>query len=150
MTGPVWDQHTVTLPAYRRGLHDITVQVDEAVSASEVATGLCHVFLQHTSASLLIQENADPDVLRDLGDWFARVVPDGDPRYRHTAEGPDDMSAHIRSALTQTSLTLPIARGRLALGTWQGLYLFEHRTSPHRRRLAITTMGTAQSAAGAT
>lgn len=131
---------TLTLPEWGRGLHDITSEVREVVSSSGVLTGLCHVFVQHTSASLTIQENADPDVLVDLEGWFARAVPDGDPRYRHRDEGPDDMSAHIRSALTQTSLWVPIASGRLALGTWQGLYLYEHRTQPHRRRLVLTIL----------
>ena len=131
---------TLTLPERGRGLHDITSEVREVVSSSGVLTGLCHVFVQHTSYSLTITENADPDVLVDLEGWFARAVPDGDPRYRHRDEGPDDMSAHIRSALTQTSLWVPIESGRLALGTWQGLYLYEHRTQPHRRRLVLTIL----------
>lgn len=134
-------QRTVTLPATSRGLHDITRVLREVVVESGVTTGLCHVFLMHTSASLLIQENADPDVLRDLEDWFARAVIDGDPRYRHDAEGPDDMSGHIRAALTQPSLTIPVADGALALGTWQAAYLYEHRTAPHRRKVVITVHG---------
>lgn len=131
---------TLELPATRRGLHDITAAVDAVVGRSGVQAGLCHVFVQHTSASLTIQENADRDVLHDLEGWFARAVPDGDPRYRHRDEGPDDMSAHIRSALTQTSLWVPVEQGRLALGTWQGLYLYEHRTQPHRRRVIVTIL----------
>jgi len=121
-----------------RGLYDITSRVLEAVRASGVSEGLCHLFLQHTSASLVIQENADPDVMRDLEDWMARAIPDGDPRYRHDAEGPDDMPAHIRAALTATTLTVPIEDGRPALGTWQGIYLYEHRHRPHRRRVVLT------------
>jgi secondary thiamine-phosphate synthase enzyme len=133
-------RRTLALPPTRRGLHDITTEVSAVVAASGVRVGLCHVFVQHTSASLTIQENADPDVLVDLEGWFARAVPDGDPRYRHRDEGPDDMSAHIRSALTQTSLWVPIDDGRLALGTWQGLYLYEHRTAPHQRRIVISIL----------
>ncbi len=121
-----------------RGLHDITDEVGRAVAASRVATGICHLFIQHTSASLVVQEGADPDVRRDLDDWFARHVPDGDPHYRHDAEGPDDMPSHIRAALTAVSLTLPVDDGRLALGTWQALYLWEHRRAPHRRRVVVT------------
>jgi secondary thiamine-phosphate synthase enzyme len=121
-----------------RGLHDVTARIAELAAGSGVRSGLCHLFLQHTSASLLVQENADPDVLVDLLGWFARVAPDGDPRYRHTSEGPDDMSGHLRAAITPVSLTIPVIEGRLGLGTWQAIYLFEHRTSPHRRRLVVT------------
>lgn len=124
-----------------RGLHDLTPDVDRIVADSRIRTGLCHVFLQHTSASLVIQENADPDVLHDLDHWFVRRVPDGDPVYRHDAEGPDDMSAHIRAALTQTSLHVPVRDGRLALGTWQSLYLFEHRTAARARSVVVTVHG---------
>ena len=134
-------QQTITIGPITRGLHDITPQVAAAVAAADVNTGLCHLFLQHTSASLVIQENADPDVLADMEDWFARTVQDGDPRYRHDDEGPDDMSAHIRTALTHTSLTVPVSAGRMALGTWQGLYLYEHRTHPHHRRVVVTVQG---------
>ena len=136
-----WHQETLQLPGHTRGLHDITGLVRSSVRGARIRTGLCHCFLLHTSASLVIQENADPDVLRDLADWFARAVADGDPRYRHDAEGPDDMSAHIRAALTQPSLTIPVTEADLALGTWQALYLFEHRTSIHRRRLVVTVTG---------
>ena len=99
------------------------------------------VFCQHTSASLLIQENADPDVVLDLADYFERLAPEDDPRYRHTIEGPDDMPAHLRAALTQTQLTIPVMGGRMALGTWQGIYLFEHRTAPHRRGIVLHLLG---------
>lgn len=134
-------QRTIELPALRRGLHDITARIDAIVGQSAVQTGLCHVFLQHTSASLLIQENADPRVLSDLDAWFGRMVPDGDPRWTHTDEGPDDMPSHVRAALTQPSLLVPVMDGRLALGTWQAIYLFEHRLAPHRRRLVVTVQG---------
>ncbi len=132
-------QTVLTVPTPGRGLHDITEAVQGEVRGLEV--GLCHLFLQHTSASLLVQENWDPDVLRDLEDWFARAAPDGDPRYRHRSEGPDDMPSHIRSALTATSLTIPLTDGRLALGRWQAIYLFEHRTSPHTRRIVVSLVG---------
>ncbi len=134
-------QRTIELPAQRRGLHDLTARIEAVVAQSGVRTGLCHLFLQHTSASLLIQENADPRVLTDLEAWFARMVPDGDPRWTHVEEGPDDMPSHVRAALTQPSLLVPVTEGRLALGTWQAIYLFEHRLAPHRRRLVITVQG---------
>lgn len=131
----------LSLAALGRGLHDITASLQAVVSRAGRDVGLCHAFVQHTSASLLIQENADPDVLADLSDWFERAVPDGDPRYRHDAEGRDDMPAHIRAALTQPALTIPIAEGRLALGTWQGVYLFEHRLGPRARQILVTIHG---------
>lgn len=121
-----------------RGSYDITPQVTMALAGGRVDTGLCHLFLRHTSASLMICENADPAVRGDLETFMAQLVPDGDPRFRHTAEGPDDMPAHIRSVLTHTDLTVPITMGSLGLGTWQGVYLWEHRTSPQRRRVLIT------------
>lgn len=121
-----------------RGTYDITRQIDQAVSESGIETGLCHVFVQHTSASLIICENADPTVRSDLEGFLARLAPDGDPRYRHDMEGPDDMAAHIRSIVTQVELTLPVSRGRCALGTWQGVYLYEHRQHPHERRVVCT------------
>jgi len=124
-----------------RGLHEITRRVAEAVAGTGIATGTCNLFLRHTSASLVIQENADPSARHDLEAWFGRLVEDGDPAFRHRAEGPDDMSAHVRAALTETSLTIPIVDGRLGLGTWQGIYLFEHRTAPHKRRLTLTMQG---------
>ena len=132
---------TITLPATTRGLHSITRPVGDWVAAQDVEEGLLHVFLQHTSASLLIQENADPDVLHDLETWFSKHVPDGDPVYKHVDEGPDDMPSHIRAALTQPSLTIPVSRGTLMLGTWQGIFLFEHRRAPHTRRLVLTLIG---------
>jgi secondary thiamine-phosphate synthase enzyme len=121
-----------------RGSYEITDRVAQVVAAGRTATGLCHVFTTHTSASLMICENADPDVRRDLETFMRDLVPDGDTRFVHTAEGPDDMPAHVRSVLTQTSLTIPIVRGRLGLGTWQGIYLWEHRTAGHHRRVIIT------------
>lgn len=131
-------QTTLTIETPGRRLIDVTRQVAEFVNASGLQSGLCHVFIQHTSASLMINENADPDVLRDLETFFSDLVPDGDPRYIHTAEGPDDMSAHVRGALTQTSLSIPIVEGRLGLGKWQGILLWEHRHRPHRRQLVLT------------
>ncbi len=125
------------LPAAGRGLHDITQKVTEVVTSAEVSEGLVTLFLQHTSASLLIQENADPAVLDDLETWMDRAVPDGDAAYTHTAEGPDDMPAHIKGALTSVSLAIPVVEGRLALGTWQGIYLWEHRSAPHERSLIV-------------
>jgi len=122
------------------GLHDITRKVAEIVAAAAVDAGLATLFIRHTSASLTIQENADPDVLADLQDFFERIAPFTGP-YRHTTEGPDDMPAHIKSALTATSLTVPIARGRMVLGTWQGIYLFEHRARPHRREVVVHVVG---------
>ena len=124
-----------------RGFREIGAELEQAVRQSGVRTGLCHAFLRHTSASLLITENADPDVRRDLESFISRLAPDGDPVYVHSAEGPDDMPAHIRSALTCSELTIPVREGRLALGTWQGVYLWEHRRRPHRRRLDITIIG---------
>ncbi|HVY64458.1 MAG TPA: secondary thiamine-phosphate synthase enzyme YjbQ [Gammaproteobacteria bacterium] len=134
-------QTEIELDTRGRGTYDITARVAAAVRTSGVGTGLCHVFTTHTSASLLLCENADPDVRRDLETFMRDLVPDGDPRFVHTAEGPDDMSAHVRSVLTQSDLTLPIHDGRLALGTWQGVYLWEHRASAHRRRVIVTVQG---------
>ena len=124
-----------------RGFHEISAELSAAVRGSGVQNGLCHLFLRHTSASLLITENADPDVRRDLEQFMSRLVPDGDPAHLHTMEGPDDMPAHIRSVLTSSELTIPVRDGRLALGTWQGVYLWEHRHRPHRRRLDVTVLG---------
>jgi secondary thiamine-phosphate synthase enzyme len=121
-----------------RGLVEITRMVSNVVAESPLDAGLCHLFVHHTSASLIIQENADPDVRRDLDAFFARLVPDGDPLFTHRAEGPDDMSAHIRSVLTATQLSIPVEGGRLDLGTWQGIYLWEQRTASHQRRVTIT------------
>lgn len=127
----------LTVSAPRRGLHDITDLVNAEVRASGLQEGLCTVFLRHTSASLTIQENADPSARRDLEAWLDRLVPEGDALYTHTAEGPDDMPSHIKAILTATSLAIPVLDGRLALGTWQGLCLWEHRRARHRRTLLL-------------
>ncbi len=127
----------ISLEVSGQGLHDITAEVARVVRASGVADGLCTLFLQHTSASLTIQENADPAVRRDLEHWLNRLVPEEDRLYTHTAEGPDDMPAHIKAALTGTSLVIPILDGELALGTWQAIYLWEHRHHQHRRHLVV-------------
>jgi secondary thiamine-phosphate synthase enzyme len=132
---------TVTVATGGRGTVDIGAQVAEVVARAAITSGLCNVFIHHTSASLIVCENADPTVRADLERFAARLVPDGDPIFRHTDEGADDMPAHVRSILTQCALLLPIAGGRLALGTWQGVYLWEHRTAPHRRRLSINVFG---------
>ncbi|MCI0745404.1 MAG: secondary thiamine-phosphate synthase enzyme YjbQ [Verrucomicrobia subdivision 3 bacterium] len=124
-----------------RGFYEFTDRVADFVAQTEFTTGLATLHLQHTSASLLIQENADPDVRRDFESFFARLVPDGDEIFIHTAEGDDDMPAHVRTALTTVNLSLPITRGRLALGTWQGIYLWEHRRSPHRRKVVVHVLG---------
>ena len=121
----------------RPGLVEITAEVRGVVRDAGAVAGLCTVFVRHTSASLTIQENADPSARHDLEAWFERAVPEGDPLYTHTAEGPDDMPSHIRSALTATSLAIPIMDGDLALGTWQGIYLWEHRRRPHRRSVVV-------------
>jgi secondary thiamine-phosphate synthase enzyme len=124
-----------------RGTYDVTRDVADHVAKSGARDGLATVFIHHTSASLIICENADPSVRRDLEAFAARLVPDGDALFEHDAEGPDDMPAHVRTVLTQTSIGIPIERGALALGTWQGLYVWEHRTSPHRRRVTVTIVG---------
>jgi secondary thiamine-phosphate synthase enzyme len=123
-----------------RGTYDITDEVARVVRASGVRDGVATVFVHHTSASLIINENADAQVRRDLEAFLARLVPDGDPLFKHVDEGPDDMPAHVRTVLTQTSLTVPVIDGRLALGTWQAVYLWEHRTTPHRRRVTVTVL----------
>lgn len=120
-----------------QGLHEITDQVQAAVREAGLQEGLCTLFVQHTSASLLIQENADPAVRRDLEHWFNRLAPENDPLYTHQNEGPDDMPGHIKSALTATQLSIPVSAGRLALGTWQGIYLWEHRRSRGARRIVV-------------
>jgi secondary thiamine-phosphate synthase enzyme len=124
-----------------RGTYEITDRVAAAVAAANVDVGLCHVFIAHTSASLMLCENADPDVRRDLETFMADLVPDGDARFVHTAEGVDDMPAHVRSVITQSDLSLPVRGGRLALGTWQGIYVWEHRLAPHRRRVVVSITG---------
>ncbi len=125
-----------------RGLYDLTAKIAEVVRASGADQGLCHVFIQHTSASLVIQENADPAVLRDLQRWIDHVAPEEPPfgRWEHADEGPDDMPAHVRAVLTHTSEIIPVRGGQLALGTWQALYLWEHRTAPHTRTLIVTVL----------
>jgi len=135
------EQQTITLQTEGRSIIDITGQVEELLRVSGIDQGLCHVFLHHTSASLIITENADSNVRRDLENYIARLVLDGDPAYLHDQEGADDMAAHIRSVLTQTEITIPIQRGRLALGSWQGLFLWEHRYLAHRRNLTVTLSG---------
>ena len=129
--------HKIQISTRGKGFYPFTREVAQWVASLNIETGLLTVFVQHTSASLAIQENADPDVVRDLADYFERLAPENDARYRHQDEGPDDMPAHIRSALTQTSLTIPVVDGRMALGTWQGIYLFEHRAAPHRRSVVL-------------
>jgi secondary thiamine-phosphate synthase enzyme len=132
---------TLDIATPGRGFYEISAELQRVITQSSVASGLCHVFLRHTSASLLITENADPDVRRDLEDFMSRLAPDGDPSHVHTMEGPDDMPAHIRSVLTCSELTIPVRKGRLLLGTWQGAYLWEHRCRAHRRQLEITIIG---------
>ncbi len=134
-------QETLTIETHGQDLIDFTDRVARVVAAAHIRTGVAHVFCRHTSASLLIQENADPDVVRDLLAFFKRLVPDGDPLFVHRAEGPDDMPAHVKTALTQTTLTIPIAEGRMMLGTWQGIYLFEHRLRPHSRSIVVHILG---------
>jgi secondary thiamine-phosphate synthase enzyme len=124
-----------------RGTYDVTQEIRNCVGEAGIRDGLCHIFVHHTSASLMLCENADPSVRRDLESFMSRIAPDGDPAYEHSAEGPDDMPAHIRSVLTQTGISIPIENGRPALGTWQGLYLWEHRHHAHQRKLTVTVMG---------
>ncbi len=137
---PLISNHTLLVATRGRGFYDIDSQLRTLVDEQGVEVGLCRLFIHHTSASLVIMENADPQVLDDLERFMARLVPDGDPLFKHTAEGPDDMSAHVRSALTHTDLSIPINEGRLDLGTWQGVYLWEHRAHPHRRRITVTLL----------
>jgi secondary thiamine-phosphate synthase enzyme len=134
-------QQTLTFRTTGRGTTDITAEVARAVRASGVQVGVCHLFVQHTSASLILCENAAPAVRRDLETVFSRLAPDGDPAYRHDDEGPDDMAAHARSVLAGVSLHIPVTGGRLALGTWQGVYLWEHRTGAHTRSVVVTLVG---------
>ncbi len=129
--------HSLLIQTRGKGLYDFTREIEKWLEPMAAQTGLVTVFCRHTSASLTIQENADPDVVADLRDYFERLVPEETSLYRHTAEGADDMTSHIRTALTQTSLTIPIHAGRLALGTWQGVYLFEHRRAAHRRSVVV-------------
>jgi len=133
-------QRTVTIATSGRGLYDATGEVARVVAESQVDTGLCTVFLRHTSASLVVQENADPAVLRDLERWMARLAPEGRD-YEHDAEGPDDMPSHLRASVTRSSESIPVTRGALALGTWQALYVWEHRRAPHRREIVVHVAG---------
>jgi len=134
-------QKTIRLETRGRGSYPLTRAIQEVVRESGIRTGLCHVFLQHTSASLMLCENADPDVRTDLESFMSRLVPDGDEIFAHTAEGPDDMAAHVRSVLTHSDLTLPVSDGYCSLGTWQGVYLWEHRHAGHRRQVITTIQG---------
>ena len=135
------NQQKIQVSTQGRGSYDITTVVQSAVSAVQIDSGLCHIFVHHTSASLMLCENADPAVREDLERFMARLAPDGDPLFRHIDEGPDDMPAHIRTILTSTGLTIPISDGRCDLGIWQGVYLWEHRTMGHRRNVTITVAG---------
>jgi secondary thiamine-phosphate synthase enzyme len=135
--------HRLQVATRGKGLYEITGQIGAWLTAARVRAGLLTVFVQHTSASLTIQENADPDVVHDLNTFFDRLVPEDSRLYRHTVEGPDDMPAHIRAALTLTQLSIPVEGGRMALGTWQGVYLFEHRAAPHRRSVLLHLIGEA-------
>lgn len=134
-------QEEIEVATRGRGLVEISAAVRRAAQGAGVRTGLCLVYCRHTSCSLVIQENADPSARRDLENWLERLAPEGDPLYTHTAEGPDDMPSHLRAAVTSTSETVPIVDGKLALGTWQGIFLAEHRARPHRRRLVVHVSG---------
>jgi secondary thiamine-phosphate synthase enzyme len=134
-------QQTLDIDTNGRAFVALTAQVAGVVKSSGVTTGICQVFVRHASASLLITENADPAVHRDLERFMQRIVPDGSPDYEHDAEGPDDMPAHIRSALTAVTVSIPVAAGRMLLGTWQGIYLWEHRLAAHRREVVVTVLG---------
>jgi secondary thiamine-phosphate synthase enzyme len=137
----MFSQEELIIATRGRGSQNISQQVQGVVSASGVTTGLCHVFVAHTSASLMLCENADPTVRRDLETFMAHLVPDGDPMFHHQDEGPDDMPAHLRTILTHSDLTLPVSRGRCALGTWQGIFLWEHRSHAFQRRVTVTVHG---------
>ena len=132
---------TLSVQSPRQGLHEFTATVVEQLNQASLRNGLCSLFVQHTSASLTIQENADPSAKHDLEQWLNRLVPEDDPHFTHTFEGADDMPAHIKAALTSTSLTIPVVDGRLQLGTWQGIYLWEHRRARHTRKVLVTLMG---------
>lgn len=136
-------QHKIEIDTRGRGTTDLTEEIQRAIRNSGVRTGLASIFIHHTSASLMICENADPTVRRDLETFMIKVAPDGDPGYEHDSEGPDDMPSHIRSMLTGSHLSVPITGGRMSLGTWQGIYVWEHRHRGHRRRLTVTVMGEA-------
>lgn len=133
--------HQISIQAKGRRIYDITPQVVDWANRSGLQTGMLTLYIQHTSASLMINENYDPEVLIDMERFFARLVPDGDPLFIHTAEGPDDMPAHVRTALTQTSLSIPFLEGKVALGTWQGIFLYEHRLASHTRKVLLHLIG---------
>ena len=137
----IYFQEQIDLKTSARGTYEVSEAVQDIVRNSAVTTGLCHVFIHHTSASLILCENADPTVRRDLEEFMSRIAPDGDPMFQHDTEGPDDMPAHVRTVLTQSSLTLPVTNRRCSLGTWQGVYLWEHRTNAHYRILTVTVHG---------
>lgn len=137
----MYHQESIWINTQGRGTYEISDRINAIVANARTSVGLCHVFVHHTSASLIICENADPMVREDLERFMAATVPDGDPMFLHSAEGPDDMPAHVRCVLTSTDLTIPITGGNCALGTWQGVYLWEHRTSSHRRKLTVTVSG---------
>jgi len=137
----VTSQREIHVATSGRGTYDLTAQLQSAVKDAGVDVGLCNVFIRHTSASLMLCENADPAVMRDLETFMSRLAPDGDPAHTHTAEGPDDMPAHIRSILTHADLNLPVRNGRCDLGTWQGVFLWEHRHAPHQRKVTVTITG---------
>ncbi len=134
-------QQELVVATQGRGTYDLSADVQDVVAASGIKVGMCHIFIRHTSASLMLCENADPAVRLDLETFMSRQVPDGDPMFTHTAEGPDDMPAHVRSILTQSDLNLPVSAGQCALGTWQGIYLWEHRLAPHTRHVVVTVQG---------
>lgn len=137
-------RETLSFETPGKGMHEITRDIAQVVARSGVQDGICHVFVRHTSASLVISENADPSARRDLEDFFERIAPEDDPHYTHTAEGPDDMPSHIRMALTRTSEMIQVSGGQPLLGTWQGLFLFEHRRRPHRRSVDVMILGAAE------
>ncbi len=134
-------QKAFTVATRGRGTYMITRDIQQLVAGSGIQTGICNIFVHHTSASLILNENADPDVRDDLERFMSRLVPDGDPLYAHTCEGPDDMASHVRTSLTDSGLTVPVAHGQCALGTWQGVYLWEHRTMGHQRKVTVTVYG---------
>ena len=137
----MWIQRTLNISTPGRGTVNVTERINTVVAEAGICTGLCHIFIQHTSASLILCENADPDVRVDLETFMSDLVPDGDSRMRHIMEGPDDMSAHIRTVLTRDELTIPVTDQHLATGTWQGIFVWEHRYQPHNRRLVVTVQG---------
>ena len=134
-------QHSITIHAQGRGFTNITGEIQQWISEGDIKTGMLNLFVQHTSCSLVVQENADPDVLRDMEAFFSKLIPDGDPMFKHRDEGVDDMPAHIRMALTQVSLNIPVTEGRMALGIWQGIYLYEHRLHTMNRRVQLHLTG---------